>query len=186
MISKMAGLCAFLLAMAGAATAAPAAPPAYAVKPSEVQLPPGVGLGQYRRIVQPFENWVMVCDENLAKMQKVCNVSQTIVDAQGRTVFSWTMAAVANGTPMMILRTPASVGKGKQVQLEFVGAGSGQVVLDSCDRNVCMAMMQVTNPMKKLIVEGRDVKVKYVDGSGREIAFTAPLKGLASAVNTLG
>lgn len=185
--SKLAGLIMFVPAMAGAAPEAPATqPPPFRVKPSDVQVPPGLKPGQYRRIVQPFENWVMICDENLAKMQKVCNVSQTIVDAQGQTVFSWTMAAVSNGTPMMILRTPAAVGKGKKVSLEFVGVGAGEVTLDSCDRTVCIAMMQITNPMKKVIVEGRDVKVKYVDGSGREVAFTAPLKGLADAVNTLG
>lgn len=176
-----------LLVWAGVVAATPASPPeAYRIKPSEIQLPAGVALGQYRRIVQPFQNWVMICDENLMRLQKVCNVSQTIINSRGDTVFSWTMAAVSNGVPVMILRAPAMVGKGKDINLEFVGMGVGQVKLDACDPKICMAIMQLTNGLKKAVNEGRDVKITYTDNSGRTVSFTAPLRGLADAVNSLG
>jgi invasion protein IalB len=47
-----------------------------------------VGWGQYKRTIQPFENWTLICDENLKKKEKVCNLSQIISDASGNQVFA--------------------------------------------------------------------------------------------------
>lgn len=66
-------------------TAAPR--PSYSIKPSEVTVPPGAELGRYRRIIQPFENWNLICDENLKTMKKICNITQSIVDQNGQFAF---------------------------------------------------------------------------------------------------
>ena len=65
-----------LLCGVQAASGAPGA--AYRLKGPDIVLPPGVPLGQYRRIFQPFPNWTLICDENLKTRQVVCNVSQTV------------------------------------------------------------------------------------------------------------
>ncbi|MGO4319897.1 invasion associated locus B family protein, partial [Agrobacterium sp. MCAB5] len=62
--------------------------PGFHVKPSEVNVPEGVPLGQYRRTTTPFGNWTLVCDENRQTKQMICNVSQVIVDLAGNMVFS--------------------------------------------------------------------------------------------------
>lgn len=61
--------------------------PSYSIKPSEVTVPPGAELGRYRRIIQPFENWNLICDENLKTMKKICNITQSIVDQNGQFAF---------------------------------------------------------------------------------------------------
>lgn len=50
----------------------------YRIKPSDVVLPPEVKLGDYQRTIRPFDNWTLICDENLKARKKVCNVSQII------------------------------------------------------------------------------------------------------------
>lgn len=80
--------------------------PRYWIKPSEVAIPPDVPIGMYRRLIRPFENWTLICDENLKSKQRICNVSQLVVDKAGNTVFSWSLAATAQGKPVMILRVP--------------------------------------------------------------------------------
>ena len=52
----------------------------YRIKPSDVAVPPDVKLGDYQRTIRPFENWTLICDENLKARKKVCNVSQIIED----------------------------------------------------------------------------------------------------------
>ena len=52
----------------------------YRIKPSDVALPPDAKLGEYQRTTRPFENWTLICDENLQARQKVCNVTQIIED----------------------------------------------------------------------------------------------------------
>jgi hypothetical protein len=85
-------------------------------------VPANVPIGKYRRIIQPFEDWTLVCDENLKAMRRVCNVTQSVVDQRGGLVFSWSLAATTQGVPIVIVRTPASVGKGTAVSLTPAGA----------------------------------------------------------------
>lgn len=102
--------------------------PGYAVKASEVWVPEGVKLGQYRRVIRPFNNWTLVCDENLDKKQKVCNVSQSIIGPSGGIVFSWSLAGTDNGQPIFILRAPVSVGVNALITLDL---GEGGKVIPS-------------------------------------------------------
>ncbi|GAA3267943.1 hypothetical protein GCM10020258_38780 [Sphingomonas yabuuchiae] len=91
--------------------------PGFRVKPSDITLPEGLPAGQYRRIFQPFPNWTLVCDENLQKKQKICNVARTIQGPDGGTVFSWSLAAAQDGQPIFILRVPTNVGMGGLIRL---------------------------------------------------------------------
>lgn len=160
-----------------AATAAPA----YRIRPSEVVVPQDVPLGQYRRITTPFENWTLVCDENLRAKQMICNVSQVIEDHAGALVFSWSLAATQEGKPFMILRTaPQADG---QISLAFQGRGQPvEVDIDGCNQAVCVGMVPVGPILREQIGKEAQANVSYSTASGARITVTASLKGLAKAL----
>lgn len=65
---------------AAASAAAQGAPPAgYAVKPSDVAVPEGETLGEFRRMIQPFKNWTLICDESLKSKRRVCKIGRAHV-----------------------------------------------------------------------------------------------------------
>lgn len=158
--------------------------PGHSVKPSDVALPADVPLGQYRRITQPFQNWTLICDENLAKKQKVCNVSQTVVNTAGATVFSWSLAAAQDGQPFFILRMPPTVGEGGTIELDLGDGGSIVAVpVKGCDATVCIAYQQVGPRLRAAVEKGRAVQVTYTAGSPpTTVSFRAPFEGLDSAL----
>ena len=136
--------CLFLALLVGVAHADQQQASAYSIKPSDVAVPDDVPLGEYRRIIRPYKNWTLICDENLKQKQRICNVSQSIVDATGAVVFSWSLAATAGGTPMMIVRVPAAVGKNQPIRFSF-GKGVSAIVIRTadCDQRVCIGMLPV-------------------------------------------
>lgn len=157
------------------------------VKPSDIHVPDGVPLGQYLRIARPFENWTLICDENLAKKQRVCNVSQTIVDASGASVFSWSLAAAEDGKPLFILRVPPVVGEGDSITLDLAdGGGVVQVPVKGCNTQICLAYQPVGPRFKAAVAKARTVQVSFGrgrDGSPGGVTLSAPLAGLSSALD---
>lgn len=169
----------------------------YTVKPSDVIVPEGVPMGQYRRMTRPFTNWTLICDEDLKKKKRVCNVSQTIVDAAGAITFSWSLAATNTGSPIMILRTPPAVGKDSPVQLSFADGGAPLIAMTTgCDTRVCLAVLPVGLRMKQNIGKGLVTEISYVvpvevasgtsnnNNSPRQttVSLHAPLEGLSAAL----
>lgn len=159
----------------------------YTIKPSEVVLPPDVPLGRYRRMIQPFPNWTLICDENLEKKQKVCNISQTIIDSMGVTAFSWSLAASEDGKPFLILRTPPGVGVGKPVRLVFADAAAPiSASTGGCDEKLCVAYLPVGPRLRLNIAKGATAEVSYevtaAAGPARVVSLRAPLDGLAAAL----
>jgi len=195
--SGLALVLAFLLgspALAAAQTTDPASLPSkaaqgtegitYQVKRSDVVIPHDVSPGQYRRVTQPFPNWTLICDENLARKQKVCNISQTIIDSRGEVSFSWSLAASDDGRPFFILRTPPSVGDKGVITLDLPDKGAEvSVAVDGCNPVVCIAYQQVGPRLRTLISKGGAVgiSIKATDGTGK-VSFLAPLDGLNAAL----
>ncbi|WP_284767281.1 MULTISPECIES: invasion associated locus B family protein [Agrobacterium] len=156
------------------------------VKPSDVQVPRGLDWGQYRRIVQPFENWTLICDEDLKKKEKVCNISQTIIDRFNKQVFSWSLAATRDGAPMMILRAPS--GTNTRVPLRVIFPGREKPVLvdyRGCDELVCIAIMAVGAIAREHIGRSSDLSFIYALDVGRQVTVSAPLQGLKSALEAI-
>lgn len=171
----------FSLLSCFAASAQPASP-LYFIKPSEVELPAGVEWGQYKRTIQPFENWTLICDENLKKKERVCNVSQTVMDASKNQVFSWSLAATAEGDPFMLLRVPSKTDQNTPLKLLFSGRDKPvSVDYKGCDNNICLAMMPVGPITREHINKASDVTVSYKDMNGQTVEIVVPLKGLKSA-----
>ncbi|MEN3931730.1 invasion associated locus B family protein [Microvirga sp. W0021] len=159
---------------------------AYRIKPSEVSLPADVPLGQYKRTFQPFENWILVCDENLKAKRKVCNASQSIEDAEKRVVFSWSLAASQDGDPYMIVRTlpDADVAKGVSLDLS-TGPNFAKIKLDGCNDKVCVGKTAVGPVLSGQISKGAPIRISYQQKDGNIITMLLPLKGLQDAVNAI-
>ncbi|MDE1992605.1 MAG: invasion associated locus B family protein [Rhizobiaceae bacterium] len=157
----------------------------YRIKPSEVALPQGVVPGQYRRMIQPFPNWTLICDENLKKKQRTCNITQTIVDGSGALAFSWSLAATSSGQPLMIVRVPAEVGAGGTVAIGFAdGKNTVNAKTENCDQNVCLALVPIGPALRKQINSQSDTQVTYASPRQQDgkVVINTTFKGLPTAL----
>lgn len=173
-------------AMAGGVSPPPSP---YYVKPSDIQIPNDVPMGQYLRVSRPFPNWMLICDENLLKKQRVCNVSQTIVDGAGSNVFSWSLAATEDGKPFFILRVPLAVGEGGDIALDLADGGSVvHVPVKGCNAQICIAYQSVGPRLREAVAKARVVSVSFsgvTAGGVSNVTLSAPLEGLASALEAI-
>ncbi|TPN44063.1 MULTISPECIES: invasion associated locus B family protein [unclassified Mesorhizobium] len=171
-------LCGGLVPAAGQVTSP------YRIKPSDVVLPPEAKLGEYQRTIRPFENWTLICDENLKARKKVCNVSQIIEDAAGKMAFSWSLAATQDGKPYMILRTAPNARSDGLVSLKFDGQPQPiDVHLNGCNEMVCVGMLPVGPVMRQQIARKATPAISYPTVDGQTITVTATLKGLTEALS---
>ena len=160
--------------------------PNYRVRPSEVVVPPDAKAGEYQRIIRPFENWTLICDENLKKRQRVCNVTQIIENEAGQVAFSWSLAATKKGEPYMILRAAPVARSDGRISLKFEGRKEPiQVQLNGCNNTVCVGMLPVGPVMREQISKSTAPTISYPTADGQTISVTANLKGLSTAVKAI-
>lgn len=159
----------------------------YRIKPSEVVVPPDATLGEYQRTTRPFENWTLICDENLKLRQRVCNVTQIVEDNAGLVAFSWSLAATKEGDPYMILRTPPAAARGGGlVSLKFEGRKEPiNIKLEGCNQTVCIGMLPVGPIMREQISKNAAPTISYSTADGKTVSVTANLKGLSKAVEAI-
>ena len=155
----------------------------YRVKPSDIVLPAGTPLGQYRRTTHPFPNWTLVCDENLSTRQRVCNISQIIEDAHGQMAFSWTLAGTEAGQPMMIVRLPAPI-MGNRVSVR-VGDTFEQSVTVDCNESLCAGLLEMNRALEDAITARSIAEATYTTARGQIIRVHLPLDGLSQAAAAL-
>ena len=155
------------------------------LKLSDVAVPEGVPLGQFRRITQPFTNWELVCDENLVVMEKICSITQSFISEEGGIVFNWSMLSDAEGKPIMVLRTPAAIGKGGKVVLSFPDEPEEEEVeLTSCTEHMCLGSFPVGPLLRRHIDQGSQIGIRFgVDDA--HVALSAPLEGIDAALDAL-
>ena len=167
------------------ALAQPAPASGYAVKPSDVAVPAGETLGEFRRMIQPFRNWTLICDESLKSKRRVCNVTQSIVNAQGAIAFNWSLVATADGKPLMMMRIPAGAGAGQPIELAM-GDSPDRIVAqtDHCDANFCFATVAIGNVLKRHIHAATPCRVTYQLPQG-PVVLEAPLDGLSVVLSKL-
>lgn len=162
--------------------------PGYSIKPSDLVLPDDVPAGKYRRVIVPYPNWTLICDENLKEQKRICNISQQIVDLAGNIAFSWSLAGTGDGKPVIILRTPASAGTGTAINLAFPDKRKPiRIATDACDMKVCVAMLAVGPRMRKYIGNGSDVEVSFPlphagSSQASRIVIKTTFGGLSSAL----
>ena len=161
--------------------------PNYTIKPSDVAVPSDVPLGQYRRSIRPYRNWTLICDENLKAKKRICNVTQSIIDRSGATAFSWSLAGTGGGAPVLILRTPATVGKDQSVTLSFDDQSAPVVVKTTdCNEAVCIAVQTLGPRLKTYVAKGAVVQISFPvakpAGGQALIGLFGTFDGLAEAV----
>lgn len=173
------------LGAAASAAAQPATSSAYTVKPSDVVVPEGETLGEFRRMIQPFKNWTLICDESLKSKRRVCNVTQSIVNAQGAAAFNWSLIATADGKPLMAMRIPAAAGVGAKIELAM-GDSPDHIVAqtDRCDPNFCFATIAIGNVLRRHIRAATPCLVSYQLPQG-PVVLEAPLDGLSGVLAKL-
>lgn len=164
--------------------------PAYSIREPDIEIPASVPLGKYRRIIHPFRNWTLICEENLAENKRICNVSQVIEDRQRNVVFSWSLAANNEGKPYFILRVPPTVGVGGGVVLTPVdGKQPVSVPIAECSNDVCLAYQQVGPRLREAIESEALIAIAYLERSGAKSGATTtiglPFAGLAEALSSM-
>ncbi|MGV2981675.1 invasion associated locus B family protein [Camelimonas sp. ID_303_24] len=159
------------------------ASPGYDIRPSDVVVPDNVPIGQYRRVIRPFQYWTLICDENIAKKKRVCNITQTVARSDKTVAFSWSLAASENGKPFFILRMPQDMEAGQPVLLDISDGGAPvSVPVKGCNGSVCIGYLQIGPRVRAAINKGNVVQVSYRQGAG-VTQFRAPLRGLAQALS---
>ncbi|TRA94474.1 MULTISPECIES: invasion associated locus B family protein [Rhizobium/Agrobacterium group] len=155
----------------------------FRLKPSDVVVPAGSVLGNYQRVVRPFENWELICDENLVSMKKICNVTQSIVDGEGKVAFSWSLAATDGGQPVMILRTRPDPDGDRMIVLNVPGRQKPvSIKIQACDVSVCTAFLPVGAMMREQIRQKATIEVSYSSAAMGNVSLKAPLAGLVAAL----
>lgn len=156
------------------------------IKEPDVRLPEGVHPGQYRRIIQPFRNWTLICDENLQAKTRVCNVTQSIVDQTDRMVFSWSVAATGEGRPFLILRTLPGLGSQGAVTLAIADDRAPvRVPVDGCNAAVCVGTVPIGPRLRPQIANGGMIGISYATSAGEAIEISAPLSGIDDALKAI-
>jgi invasion protein IalB len=174
-----------LLSVGAAAGQEPVAE-GFRIRSSEVAIPPDAMLGEYQRIIRPFENWTLICDENLKARTKVCNVSQIIEDGAGKLAFSWSLAATNEGKPYLILRTAPNAKTDGLISLKFEGREKPvEIHFDGCNEMVCIGMLPVGPIMREQITKSAAPMISYPTTDGTTVSVTATLKGLSTAVEAI-
>ncbi|MEN3346543.1 MAG: hypothetical protein V7632_178 [Bradyrhizobium sp.] len=183
---RLAWLALAIWVCAAASVAAQSPLSGYAVKPSDVVLPEGETLGDYRRMIQPFHNWTLICDESLKSKRRVCNVTQSIVDAQGTLAFNWSLVATADGKPLMVMRVPAAVGPGQPIELAM-GDKPDRIVAqtDRCDAAACFATIAIGDMLRRHIRAATSCWVSYPLPQAPPVVLEAPLEGLSVVLSKL-
>lgn len=158
-------------------------PQVYRIKASEVVVPANVPMGQYQRIIRPFENWTLICDENLKDRKKICNITQMIEDQAGKDVFSWSLAATEEGKPYFLLRAPPDMPSDGKVSLHFDGRQNPvDVALQGCNETVCVGVVPVGPILRSQIANAASPRISFPTVSGQTITVTTSLAGLDKAL----
>lgn len=165
--------------LAEAAPLAPFSEPDYRVRPVD-GAPAAAGV---RRVIERFSGWTLICDEE--KRRRVCNASQSIVDADGSLAFSWSLAATRGGEPVFLIRAPVMGFPSRTVTLVF-GAEETIIRLDTCDVRLCVGFLPLSPGIVRRIKERGDVGIRYrTREGGPPMALTASLNGLGTAIGSI-
>ncbi|WP_336287565.1 MULTISPECIES: invasion associated locus B family protein [unclassified Bartonella] len=158
---------------------------AYTVHPPQLSVPRG-GPGETRRIIMQFYNWTLICDEKKSLHQGICNVTQTVHDQRGNTIFSWSLVSTKNGQAVMLFRTLPKADTSVPIQI-FVDGVKKPILIHykECSRIVCLAQSPVEPILTGQIEKNKDVRISYKMKEGKIFSFIVPFKGLSAALYSL-
>ncbi|WP_332060297.1 invasion associated locus B family protein [Bartonella sp. CB74] len=157
----------------------------YTVHPPQLSVPRG-GPGETRRIIMQFYNWTLICDEKKSLHQGICNVTQTVHDQRGNTIFSWSLVSTKNGQAAMLFRTLPKADTSVPIQM-FVDGVKKPILIHykQCNRIICLAQSPVGPILSRQIEQNKNVRISYKMKEGNTFSFIVPFKGLSAALYSL-
>ncbi|WP_273754535.1 invasion associated locus B family protein [Bartonella sp. MM73XJBT.G] len=159
----------------------------YTIHPPHLSIPRGQP-GETRRIIMQFYDWTLICDEKqkLKLKQGICNVTQTVHDQEGNTIFSWSLVSTTNGQAVMLFRTLPNSDINVPIQMFVKGVKKPVLIhYTQCNETVCLAQSPVGPILTKQIEQDNKVRISYKLKEGKVFSFTVPFKGLNAALNSL-
>ncbi|WP_208441648.1 invasion associated locus B family protein [Bartonella raoultii] len=159
----------------------------YTIHPPHLSIPRGEP-GETRRIIMQFYDWTLICDEKqkLKLKQGICNVTQTVHDQEGNTIFSWSLVSTTNGQAVMLFRTLPNSDINVPIQMFVKGVKKPILIhYTQCNETVCLAQSPVGPILTKQIEQDNKVRISYKLKEGKVFSFTVPFKGLNAALNSL-
>ncbi|WP_375624683.1 MULTISPECIES: invasion associated locus B family protein [unclassified Bartonella] len=159
----------------------------YTVHPPHLSIPKGEP-GETRRIIMQFYDWTLICDEKqkLKHKQGICNVTQTVHDQEGNTIFSWSLVSTTSGQAVMLFRTLPNSDINVPIQMFVKGVKKPVLIhYTQCSKTVCLAQSPVGPVLTKQIEQDNEVRISYKIKDGKVFSFTVPFKGLNAALNSL-
>ncbi|WP_336294857.1 invasion associated locus B family protein, partial [Bartonella sp. CB169] len=157
----------------------------YTVHPPQLSVPKGEP-GEIRRIVTQFNHWTLICDEKQKLKQGICNVTQTVHDQEGNTIFSWSLASTKDGQAVMLLRTLPNADTTAPIQMFVEGIKKPVLIrYTECSKLLCLAQSRVGPIFTKQIEQNKEVRISYKVKEGKIFSFTVPFKGLSAALYSL-
>lgn len=178
-------ICAFVVVCGVHASHSQETDKSYFARPPEISVPDGEA-GKIRRAIMQFNNWTLICDEDIPAKKQVCNVTQAIVDAKKNVVFSWSLAASNDGQPFFLLRTLPVADKNKPVQIFFPNLKDPiNANYIDCNQSLCLAQIKVGAILSAQISTGSLAFISYSLKNGNKFQFYAPLNGLKEAVQSI-
>ncbi|WP_139412737.1 invasion associated locus B family protein [Bartonella mastomydis] len=159
----------------------------YTIHPPHLSIPRGEP-GETRRIIMQFYDWTLICDEKqkLKLKQGICNVTQTVHDQEGNTIFSWSLVSTTNGQAVMLFRTLPNSDINVPIQMFVKGVKKPVLIhYTQCNETVCLAQSPVGPVLTKQIEQDNKVRISYKLKEGKVFSFTVPFKGLNAALNSL-
>ncbi|KEC55668.1 invasion associated locus B family protein [Bartonella koehlerae] len=157
----------------------------YTVHPPHLSIPNGAP-GETRRIIMQFYYWTLICDEKQKLKQGVCNVTQTVHDKEGNTIFSWSLVSTKNGQAVMLFRTLPNADTNVPIRV-FLESVKKPVLIryTQCNEKICLAQSPVGPVLSKQIEQNKEVRISYKVKEGNIFSFTVPFKGLSAALYSL-
>ncbi|WP_455480872.1 invasion associated locus B family protein [Bartonella sp. B12(2025)] len=157
----------------------------YTVHPPHLSVPKGEP-GEIRRIIMQFDHWTLICDEKQKLKQGICNVTQTVHDQEGDTIFSWSLVSTKNGKAAMLLRTLPNADTNIPIQMYVEGVKKPVLIhYTQCSKALCLAQSAVGPIFTKQIEQNKEVRISYKVKEGKIFSFTVPFKGLSAALYSL-
>ncbi|WP_375666168.1 invasion associated locus B family protein [Bartonella sp. TT121SHDZB] len=157
----------------------------YTVHPPHLSIPKGEA-GETRRIIMQFYDWTLICDEKQKLKQGICNVTQTVHNQEGNTIFSWSLVSTTNGQAVMLFRTLPNSDINVPIQMFVQGIKKPILIhYTQCNETVCLAQSPVGPVFTKQIEQNNKVRISYKIKDGKVFSFTVPFKGLNAALNSL-
>jgi hypothetical protein len=139
--------------------------------------------GDLLRTTRIFPNWNLNCEVLLSQGRHLCAVELRSVDAQGRQVFTWSIALSTDGNPIIIFKVPSDLDQGYGLRMMI---GNLTTILtprrEDCDASDCRLMAPFETALRNLVVSQQKIGFSLKRGNAI-LQIEAPLAGLSEALD---